>query len=245
MTEAAPEPFGTSLLERIVGSDSPQAVYRELFSALKAVVAFDSAAMLSVAPSLPVAVFQTCDADLALWAACCRRNLLSLEQLASSRTGLLLIDHSQPEFLALEHTVRETQGHESQLRYTLLASASSRLHPPRVLALGRSQLPHSFSDIDKETLMRLSSHIRLAVGFAGKEGAVAVGGGSAAPVTSRLTPREREVARLVATGYTNKEIATILQTSPHTIRNQVHSVFDKLQITTRTQLASHAVVLDF
>jgi DNA-binding CsgD family transcriptional regulator len=46
-----------------------------------------------------------------------------------------------------------------------------------------------------------------------------------------LTPRERAVAELVACGSTYKEIAQILQRSPATVRNQIRSIYDKLQIT--------------
>lgn len=46
-----------------------------------------------------------------------------------------------------------------------------------------------------------------------------------------LTPRERAVAELVARGSTYKEIAQILERSPATVRNQIRSIYDKLQIT--------------
>lgn len=46
-----------------------------------------------------------------------------------------------------------------------------------------------------------------------------------------LTPRERAVAELVVRGSTYKEIAQILQRSPATVRNQIRSIYDKLQIT--------------
>ncbi|WP_439589641.1 helix-turn-helix transcriptional regulator [Hydrogenophaga sp.] len=46
-----------------------------------------------------------------------------------------------------------------------------------------------------------------------------------------LTPRERAVAELVARGSTYKEVAQILQRSPATVRNQIRSIYDKLQIT--------------
>lgn len=46
-----------------------------------------------------------------------------------------------------------------------------------------------------------------------------------------LTPRERLVAELAAQGSTYKEIAQTLQRSPATVRNQLRSVYDKLEIT--------------
>ncbi|OSZ71642.1 helix-turn-helix transcriptional regulator [Hydrogenophaga sp. IBVHS1] len=46
-----------------------------------------------------------------------------------------------------------------------------------------------------------------------------------------LTPRERTVAELVVRGSTYKEIAQMLDRSPATVRNQIRSIYDKLQIT--------------
>ena len=52
-----------------------------------------------------------------------------------------------------------------------------------------------------------------------------------------LSPREQEVAALVARGLQNKEIANVLQVSPTTVRNQLASVFRKADVSTRAELA--------
>src|SRR5262245_32065569 len=48
-----------------------------------------------------------------------------------------------------------------------------------------------------------------------------------------LTPREREVLRLVARGQTNREIARTLWISPNTVRSHLENVFEKLGVTNR------------
>jgi DNA-binding NarL/FixJ family response regulator len=53
---------------------------------------------------------------------------------------------------------------------------------------------------------------------------------------SLLTPRELEIARLVARGLSNKEIAQMLGTSPGTVKIQVHWVFQKLGVSKRGDL---------
>lgn len=51
-----------------------------------------------------------------------------------------------------------------------------------------------------------------------------------------LTTREREVARLVAEGHTNRGIALQLNLSEHTVRNYLFRIFDKLGVSNRVEL---------
>ncbi|MGX9226236.1 response regulator transcription factor [Streptomyces albus] len=63
------------------------------------------------------------------------------------------------------------------------------------------------------------------------------GGGGAATVPNELSPREEEVARLVALGRTNREIAEVLFLSPRTVEQHVARVLRKLNVTSRDQVA--------
>jgi DNA-binding NarL/FixJ family response regulator len=60
------------------------------------------------------------------------------------------------------------------------------------------------------------------------------------PELDQLTPREREVLRLIARGYTYKEIARELYISGKTVESHVSSVLRKLQLSTRHQLTRWA-----
>ncbi len=51
-----------------------------------------------------------------------------------------------------------------------------------------------------------------------------------------VTPREQRVVHLVERGLTNPEIAGLLGVSKNTIRNQLASVFGKLQVSRRAEL---------
>jgi two-component system, NarL family, nitrate/nitrite response regulator NarL len=57
---------------------------------------------------------------------------------------------------------------------------------------------------------------------------------------ARLTPRERDVVRLVADGMRNQEIAFRLNLSEHTVRNYLIRIFDKLGISSRVELVLYA-----
>ena len=54
---------------------------------------------------------------------------------------------------------------------------------------------------------------------------------------ARLTDAERSVAELVAAGYTNREAATTLFLSPHTVDYHLRHIFRKLDISSRIELA--------
>jgi NarL family two-component system response regulator LiaR len=57
----------------------------------------------------------------------------------------------------------------------------------------------------------------------------------------RLSPREIEVAKLVAEGLSNKKIADRLLVSDKTVKNHIANIFAKLDISARAQIAVYAV----
>jgi non-specific serine/threonine protein kinase len=57
---------------------------------------------------------------------------------------------------------------------------------------------------------------------------------------SALTPREREVAALVARGYSNRQIAAALVISPHTAERHVERILDRLNLSSRAGIAAWA-----
>jgi DNA-binding NarL/FixJ family response regulator len=60
------------------------------------------------------------------------------------------------------------------------------------------------------------------------------------PELDQLSPREREVLRLIARGYTYKEVARDLNISAKTVESHVSSVLRKLQLSTRHELTRWA-----
>ncbi|WP_258053887.1 BREX system ATP-binding domain-containing protein [Streptomyces sp. Ru72] len=61
--------------------------------------------------------------------------------------------------------------------------------------------------------------------------------GAADSDTDALTPQELRIARLVATGLTNKEVGAALHLSPRTVGAHLYRIFPKLGITSRAALA--------
>ena len=60
------------------------------------------------------------------------------------------------------------------------------------------------------------------------------------PELDQLTPREREVLRLIARGYAYKEVARQLSISIKTVESHVSAVLRKLQLSSRHQLTRWA-----
>ena len=64
--------------------------------------------------------------------------------------------------------------------------------------------------------------------------------GDVDPELDQLTPRERQVLRLIARGYSYRDIATELTISTKTVESHVSSVLRKLQLSNRHQLSHWA-----
>lgn len=58
---------------------------------------------------------------------------------------------------------------------------------------------------------------------------------------SRLTTREFDILKLIASGRSNKEIALALSLTEGTVKGYVSTIFDKLGVADRTQAALYAV----
>lgn len=56
-----------------------------------------------------------------------------------------------------------------------------------------------------------------------------------------LSAREKDVLQLIAKGLTNQEIAQRLFISPHTVKNHVSHIYQKIGMDDRTKVALWAV----
>lgn len=108
-----------------------------------------------------------------------------------------------------------------------------------VLAEHRRQLGSALDDrlalVDQNSLKRLKElHKQLTVGWAKLHNAVL-----ARRVSTVLSPREREVAKLVAFGLTNSEIAQQLHLSVASVKSIVAMIRNKTGIVSRSEIADY------
>ncbi len=61
------------------------------------------------------------------------------------------------------------------------------------------------------------------------------------PDLSRLTPRERDIVAVVLDGATNLTIVKKLGLQEQTVKNYLSSIFDKLGVANRLELALYAL----
>jgi DNA-binding CsgD family transcriptional regulator len=58
------------------------------------------------------------------------------------------------------------------------------------------------------------------------------------PATYSLSPREREIARMVAKGYANKTIASVLDISSWTVSSHLRRIYSKLGVGSRAAMVA-------
>jgi DNA-binding NarL/FixJ family response regulator len=61
------------------------------------------------------------------------------------------------------------------------------------------------------------------------------------PDTTPLTQREEQIVRAIARGLMNRQIAEELRISEQTVKNQLTTIYQKLGVQSRVQLAVYAV----
>jgi DNA-binding CsgD family transcriptional regulator len=139
--------------------------------------------------------------------------------------------------------VGDVEGAEQSLRRAL--EAHERLpmpieHARTLLALGRVQRRQRERRAAKRTLeqsLAIFEQVGSALWAEQARGELAALGLRAGP-PDELTPSEERVARLAASGLTNRQIANSLQVSPKTVDTHLGRVYRKLDIRSRAELGA-------
>ncbi|MGE0790932.1 MAG: response regulator transcription factor [Sandaracinaceae bacterium] len=139
--------------------------------------------------------------------------------------------YSAREWARLPHVV----GHQVAMGITsnLIMGWQPRRGPPVILNLCRGR--GRYGEDDELKARQLVRSIAIADAWhtdTGDDGAVP------AP---ELTERQREILLYVQRGLTNREIAGICHLSPFTVRNHLVRLFERFEVSTRTELAMVAL----
>ena len=127
--------------------------------------------------------------------------------------GVILLDGSKPEEV-LECFRAGARGiFSKQERIEMLCKCIRSVHEGQIWA--RSvDLDHALEALATSPLFRTTNHKGIEL----------------------LSTRERQVIQHVAGGLSNREIAEALALSPHTVKNYLFRIFDKLGVSSRTEL---------
>jgi RNA polymerase sigma factor (sigma-70 family) len=151
----------------------------------------------------------------------------------AARSRALLLDGQDAEDLYVEATDRLARSRMAVdlARAHLLYGEWLRRERRRVDARKELRVAHElFSDFGVEAFAERARVELEATGERARKRTV--------DTLDQLTPQEAQIARLVAEGNTNREIAARLFISPSTVEYHLRKAFRKLDVKSRTQLAS-------
>ncbi len=176
-------------------------------------------------------------------AATCERADDALQILSEKAVDIVVADLRMPQMDGLEF-IRRLRIHGQQIAIVILTADISDDQIAEAMKLGvsgivlKEQAPDTLLDcidavaagktyLQDRALTSALDRIRM------QETAWTQGG-------ELLTQREIEVSRLAASGIRSKEIGARLGISPGTVKLHLHSVYSKLGIATRVELANRA-----
>jgi len=127
--------------------------------------------------------------------------------------GVILLDTSNPQEV-LECFRAGARGiFSKQERLESLCKCIRSVHEGQIWARS-DDLDHALEALANTPLVRATNHKGIEL----------------------LSGRERQVIQHLAAGMTNREIAKALELSPHTVKNYLFRIFDKLGVSSRTEL---------
>jgi DNA-binding NarL/FixJ family response regulator len=115
----------------------------------------------------------------------------------------------------------------------------------RAVLAAASTRPHRFDEREMRFLAAAAQWVGMLADRLDARKGIATGGSATrtarATEAGRLTPRQREIALLVARGFSNAEIARELILTPGTVANHIAQMLQRLNFTSRTQIGVWAV----
>jgi DNA-binding NarL/FixJ family response regulator len=160
--------------------------------------------------------------------------------------NLILIDLRLPVIDGIE-AIRIIKQHQPAIKIIALTAIKTRDHVEASLAAGTNG--YVLKDDSTVCLMNaidsiLNGQVYLSPGVSGAEHRGFPGdsaNSSSAASWSELTGREREIIKLIAEGYKNREIASCLSLRPKTVEQYRSSLMSKLNLRSVSAVTAYAI----
>jgi DNA-binding NarL/FixJ family response regulator len=171
----------------------------------------------------------------------------ALEAVRASRPDLVLMDYGLPDGTGLDATRAILASNPQTAVVLLTVHEEDDLLFEAVRSGAAGYLLKNISAKDMLARLRGLSQGDVAMEPAESRRILSEFARTAAPAKTDqeqaigLTNRELDVLCLIVAGGTNKEIATQLHISVHTVKNHIHHILDKLQVSNRHEAAEVAV----
>jgi two-component system, NarL family, nitrate/nitrite response regulator NarL len=172
-------------------------------------------------------------------ASCCD-GMKSLQAIRELSPDIALIDSSMP-ILSGVKVLATAIAEASRTRILMLAAAAERVSISAVSIGAYGVVPRDVRpDVLIHGLRQVAAGRRLSLReFQAGEARTATC--SSEKALAMLTERERQIAKLVSAGLSNKEVGRQLNLTAGTIRVHLHNIYQKLEINNRTTLTALAV----
>lgn len=163
----------------------------------------------------------------------CRPDIIIMDVSMPGMNGLVATQHLRKVMPAVAIVTLTRHADDAYLQELLRAGASAyvlKQSPPSELLQAIRATGAGGQYVDSSLTARVTA------GFLGREGR---GAGRAA---GTITERETEVLRLIASGYSNKEIAQQLDLSVKTVEAHKANAMRKLELTSRIDIVRYAIL---
>lgn len=173
-----------------------------------------------------------------------------IKDFPDGQSFLSYIEHNElPDIVLLDLVMPEMNGIEiteilkkqyPQIKVLVLTSYVDDEHV--ISAIDKGADGYEMKDVEPQKLIETIHKVLKGQRIIHPEAKTVIESVSKKPhFTNKLSKREIEVLREMAKGKTNKEIAQTLFVSEKTIKTHVSHIFNKLQVTDRTQAAIYAI----
>lgn len=170
---------------------------------------------------------------------------VALQKARELQPDIVVMDVSMPEMNGLQATERLKRACQN-IKVLILTAHDDTGYLRQLLAAGASG--YVLKRVAAEELINAirvvaAGGVYLDPTLAGKvvRGYVGTPRLRGAPQSNKLSERETEVLRLVAWGYTNKEIASYLNLSVKTVETHKSNLMEKLDVKSRVEMVRYAL----